>query len=94
MSFLIIRTVDIFLNLLNLLILLRIIFSIVRIDPRNRYYLMVYQLTEPILEPFRKLIHKLGIETGMFDFSPLVASLFLHYLVKPVLISLLYMFIR
>ncbi len=32
-------------------------------------------MTEPILGPIRELIYKLGIDTGMFDFSPLIAVL-------------------
>ncbi len=94
MRFLVIRAVDIFISVLNLLILLRIVMSFARIDHRNKYFTMLYQLTEPILEPIRKLIYKLGVETGMIDFSPLVATLLLSYLVKPLIINLLYMFLR
>lgn len=89
----IINTVDIFIRFLNFLILMRIIFSFVRIDKYNKLYSIVFQLTEPILEPIRRVMVKSGIETGMIDFSPLVASLLLSYIVRPVLYSLLKLFL-
>lgn len=45
---------------------------------RTPIYNIVYGLTEPVLGPAREIIYKLGIDTGMFDFSPLVAILILR----------------
>lgn len=47
--------------------------SFLSIDPNNSIVRFIYELTEPVLDPARKLIAKLGINTGMFDFSPLIA---------------------
>lgn len=49
-------------------------------DLGNPLFNFIYQITEPILAPFRNLINKLGINTGMIDFSPLLAFLFLDLL--------------
>ncbi len=49
-----------------------------RIGPYNPIGRMVYELTEPILQPAREIIYKLGIDTGMFDFSPILAVFMLR----------------
>ncbi|GFN36336.1 YggT family protein [Tepidimicrobium xylanilyticum] len=63
---------------IEILIFVRIIFSFLRIDPYNQIGKIIYDLTEPILAPARELIYRLGINTGMFDFSPIVAILILR----------------
>lgn len=65
-------------NLIEILILVRIIMSITRMNFNNILGKIVYELTEPVLDPARKLIAKLGINTGMFDFSPLLAMILLN----------------
>lgn len=72
--------INYFVEVLQLLILVRIVLSFIIRDPYNKIYRIVHQLTEPIMAPFRKLIHKLGIDTGMFDFSPLLAMISLQVL--------------
>ncbi len=64
-------------NLIEILILVRIVMSFVNFNGNSAIGRLVYELTEPILAPARALIAKLGIDTGMFDFSPIVAMLFL-----------------
>lgn len=49
-----------------------------RIGPHSSIGRVVYELTNPILEPIQKLIYKLGINTGMFDFSPIIGVLILR----------------
>jgi YggT family protein len=72
------RSITILLNLIELLILVRIIFSFLNIRGENIVIKFVYELTEPVLGTARNLLDKIGIKTGMFDFSPLVAILFLR----------------
>lgn len=72
------RIIDAFFRVLELLILMRILFSFLRIGPYNPIGRIVYELTNPILEPIQKLIYNLGIDTGMFDFSPAIAVLMLR----------------
>ncbi|MGM0378228.1 MAG: YggT family protein [Bacillota bacterium] len=63
-----------FVQVINFLIFARIVISWVARGKRNQIIDLVYQLTEPILAPFRELQHKLGIG-GMLDFSPIMAIL-------------------
>ncbi len=77
---LLISSINYFVEVIQLLILVRIIMSFIIRDPYNKFYRIVYQLTEPIMAPFRKFIYKLGIDTGMFDFSPILAMVSLQIL--------------
>lgn len=47
--------------------------SFLNISPNNSFVSFIYEMTEPVLSPARNLISKLGINTGMFDFSPIIA---------------------
>ncbi len=69
------RAISILFDIIEFLILVRIIFSFLRIGPYNPVGRFIFEMTEPILRPIRELIYKLGIDTGMFDFSPLIAVL-------------------
>jgi YggT family protein len=84
-----VMTVSYFLDFLNLMILIRVFLSWFSFNPDNRLIRVVYQLTEPVLEPFRKLTAKLGLNTGMVDFSPFISLLVLYYVVKPLLFTLI-----
>ncbi|WP_069650189.1 YggT family protein [Caloranaerobacter ferrireducens] len=82
------RSIDIFINLIETLILVRIFMSFIIRDLGNPLFNFIYQITEPILAPCRNLINKLGINTGMIDFSPLLAFLFLDlisYILRTIL---------
>lgn len=71
------RSLNILVDFIRLLILVRILMSFINFNTNNPIGNFIYELTEPILAPARALIAKLGINTGMFDFSPIVAMLFL-----------------
>ncbi len=62
------------------LIFIRAILSFVMRDTNNTIISFVFQVTEPILSPFRELLRRLKMDTGMIDFSPLLAILFLSFL--------------
>lgn len=85
---LLIRAVSVFFQLINLLLLIRVILSLVRFNNDNRYISLLYNLTEPILEPFRKLTRKFSINQ-MVDWSPLIAMLCIQYIVQPLIYALL-----
>ncbi|NLK42824.1 MAG: YggT family protein [Tissierellia bacterium] len=72
------RSISILIYLIEILIVARIIISFLNIGNRSPLFTLVYELTEPVLGPARELIYKLGINTGMFDFSPLLGILFLR----------------
>jgi YggT family protein len=61
---------------LSAAIFIRVLLSWFPIDPRNSLVMLLYDITEPILEPLRRVIPRLG----MFDLSPLVALLLIQLL--------------
>ncbi|MDA8096917.1 MAG: YggT family protein [Desulforudis sp.] len=66
------------------IIFARIILSWIRHDPYNPVFRFIYDLTEPFLSIFRRIIPPLG----MIDLSPIVALIALHVL-RWVILSLL-----
>ena len=73
------KSIAILINLIEILIVVRIFFSFLNIKKTTIFTNFVYQMTEPVLEPANMLLYKLKINTGMFDFSPLLAILFLRF---------------
>jgi YggT family protein len=65
--------IDILFTLLELAILARVLLSWFRVDPYHPAVAFLYQITEPILRPLRRVIPPLG----MMDISPIVAMLLL-----------------
>jgi len=58
----------------TLVIIARVIVSWFSPRPTNRLAIILYQLTEPLLAPLRRIIPRVG----MFDFTPLVAIILLQ----------------
>lgn len=74
------------------LLIVRVILSWVGVNPylhSNELLGAIYQATDFILRPFRRL----PLQMGMIDFSPMVAILALHFLPQ-VVATLLYSLIR
>ncbi len=59
-------------------IFLRIIFSWINFDPRNSIYQVVYEITEPLLGPIRRIMPRIG----MIDLTPMVASFILIIIIR------------
>lgn len=78
-----------FIDILKLLIIARIFLSLIIRDLNNPILRFIYQITEPLLMPFRSLINKLRINTGIFDFSPILTFLFLD-VIRYIILGLLY----
>lgn len=72
------RSITILFNLIEVLIVVRILFSFLNIKGGGLITGFIYQMTEPILSPAKALLSQLKINTGMFDFSPLIAILLLR----------------
>ncbi|MCR4420015.1 MAG: YggT family protein [Clostridia bacterium] len=87
---LVLDSVHIAFRLLELLILIRVLLSWFRPSLANPAVRFVYDFTELILAPVRRLMPA----TGMVDFSPLVALLLLYvvenWVVMPALYRLLF----
>jgi YggT family protein len=79
------RLIDLIFRAVDLLILLRVLFSWINLGPGNDLVRLVYQLTEPILAPLRRYIPPFG---GL-DITPMVALMLLE-LVKRLLIDVLF----
>ena len=56
-------------EILTIIILIRVVMSWFSPQPTNIISNIVYQITEPILAPLRRVIPRVGI----FDFTPMVA---------------------
>lgn len=82
----IIQVVDIVFEVLVWLVIARCILSFVRHNPYQPVIRFVYDVTEPIMAPFRRLIPA----AGGLDFSPIVVLLVLS-LVQRIVVRLLYM---
>ncbi len=63
-------------QILTFAIIIRALLSWFPVDPRNPLVQMLVQITEPILEPMRRIIPRLG----MIDLSPMVAIILLQVL--------------
>jgi YggT family protein len=70
---LIVAVVNIICYALLIAILVRVAFSWIGPDPRNRIFRLTYELTEPILAPVRRL---LPMGPGL-DFSPMIVMFIL-----------------
>ena len=68
--------VSILCDVLIFAIFARVILSWFSVDPSNSFVNILHQITDPILEPLRKIIPPLG----MFDISPIAAIILLQIL--------------
>ncbi|MBV9354897.1 MAG: YggT family protein [Chloroflexi bacterium] len=62
--------------ILQIGIFIRVLLSWFPIDPNNPIIRVLYEVTEPVLAPFRRVIPRIG----MFDLSPLAALLVISVL--------------
>ena len=62
---------EILLQILWVAILIRVLLSWFPVDPYNPIIRVLFEITEPVLAPFRRVIPRIG----MFDLSPLAALL-------------------
>lgn len=92
MYYLILRSVTVFFQVVNLLLVLRVILSWVRFNNYNKYVTLLYQLTDPILEPFRRLSSRFLGGNQMVDWSPLIAMLVIQYFIQPLVLTLIGVF--
>jgi YggT family protein len=73
-------------RLYEIVIIIRVLFSWISVDQRNPIVQWIYKLTEPLLEPLRRIVplDKFGI-----DISPLLLLLAL-WLIQQLLFNLLF----
>lgn len=83
MNFLLFSIINNIFNLLQLLIMIRVVLSWIDHDPYNQFIKLLYGITDIILEPIRNLI---PLQTSGFDFTPMVAFVLLGF-IKNILLS-------
>lgn len=93
MEILLIRSLNAFFQLINFLLVVRVLLSWVKYNPQSRYIVLLFNLTDPILDPFKKLLNRLNVNMGMIDFSPLVAMLAIQYIIQPLIYTLIRLFL-
>ena len=85
MNFLLFQVIDMVFNLLQIIIIVRVVLSWISHNPSNQFIQIIYQVSEPILKPIREILPITGMG---FDLSPIVAF-FLLGLLKKILLSVL-----
>lgn len=83
MNFLLFSIINNIFNLLQLLIVVRVVLSWIDHDPYNQFIKLLYVITDTILEPIRDLI---PLQTSGIDFTPMVAFVLLGF-IKNILLS-------
>ncbi len=78
--------VGLLISVLDLAILVRVLLSWFPVDPHNPIVRLIFDVTEPVLVPFRRVLPRIG----MFDLSPLAALLVLGFLARAVGAPLLF----
>ncbi len=84
-------------QIVNFLILVRVILSWINIDPYSGIGKFIYSVTEPIMAPIRNLIYGRFGYSGMIDFTPFVAVLLVNglysYIIRGLIIRILLLFV-
>lgn len=76
------ESLKILFQLIEFLIIIRILMSFMNINPNNPIGQIVYELTDPILAPAKALLSLVGLNLGMLDFSPILAMFILRGILK------------
>lgn len=94
MAIILVRAISWFARILTLALIARALLSWFARDPYSplgKVYMIMIKVTEPIVEPCRNLLAKLNINTGMFDFSVLIAF-FMIEIISNILIKIVFIF--
>jgi YggT family protein len=79
--------IDLLFTLYTFVVFARVILSWARVDPYHPVAQVIYRLTEPLLAPIRNMMP----QTGMMDWSPMIA-MFVLIILRQVIITLLQSF--
>lgn len=89
MTLLLMKTVNILFEFINIVLFIRIILSWLPVG-RNAFTTIVYNLTEPLLYPIREMLKKSPLGQGlMVDFSPIILVLILS-IIENIIQKILY----
>jgi YggT family protein len=76
--FYLINFLAILLQILLVAILVRVVLTWFPVDPSNPIIRIIFEVTEPVLAPFRRIIPRIG----MFDLSPIAAMLVIQVILS------------
>lgn len=76
--FYLINFLAILLQVLLVAILIRVVLTWFPVDPSNPVIRIIFEVTEPVLAPFRRVIPRIG----MFDLSPIAAMLVIQVILS------------
>lgn len=88
MKYILIDFINIAFEVYTWLIIIRIILSWIQVSPENIAIRFIYELTEPVLGFFRRIIPSIG----MLDISPIAAVLAIEIL-RSIVIRVVYLII-
>ncbi len=83
MTSFLVQFISVLANILYVALIGRVIISWLNVSPTNPIASVIYQVTEPILAPLRRVLPRVG----MLDFSPMVA-IFIIIIVQRVFVYL------
>jgi YggT family protein len=72
-----ITIISLFFQIYEFLILIRVLLTWINLNPYHPVIQALYRITDPVLEPLRRIIPPIG---GMIDLSPVVALIGLEIL--------------
>lgn len=84
MTSFLVQFISVLANILYVALIGRVIISWLNVSPTNPIANVIYQVTEPILAPLRRVLPRVG----MLDFSPMVA-IFIIIIVQRVFVALI-----
>ncbi len=84
MNYLLYIIIDNGFNLLQMLIIIRVILSWIPHDPYNQIIQLLYQLTDIILKPLRDI---LPLQSAGIDFTPIIAFFLLGFIKKILIVA-------
>ncbi|MGI6555531.1 MAG: YggT family protein [Bacillota bacterium] len=76
------QVIRIAVELMEWLIIARVLLSWVNVGPNNQIAVFIYEMTEPILKPIRSAMPRGSLP---LDFSPLIAIILLEFLQRLIL---------
>lgn len=76
-------------DVMSWLIIIRVLLSWIPHNPKNVFIAFIYDITELILGPIRRIIPPFG---GL-DFTPIFAIILLDWLIKPLILAFVSMII-
>lgn len=83
----IIRAVEVAFYVYSTILIIRILLSWIRHNPYQPVIRFIYEVTDPYLRLFRRIIPPYG----QIDFSPLIAFFVLDFIIQPLVMRILYL---